>query len=145
MSEMKIGEHSTVTLHFAMHLEDGSVADSTKVNHLPGTVVIGDGTLTPGFEAHLMGLKVGDQKSFTVGPEDAFGQANPENVFVLPQGKFPQDLSLQPGVIVEFEQPNGAKQPGVIRDVDECGVSVDFNHPLAGQTIRFDVEIVAIT
>ena len=141
---MQIKEGSKVTMHFSMHLEDGSVADSTKVNDLPGTVVMGDGTLTPGFEANIMGLKSADKKAFTVEPEDAFGERNPDNIYILPVAQFPVDMALQPGLIVEFEQPNGVMLPGVVKNITEAGVAVDFSHPLAGQSVKFDVEIIAV-
>ncbi len=139
-----IAQGDKVTMHFSMHLADGSVADSTKVNNLPGQVVIGDGTLTPGFEAHLLGLKAGDNHQFNVAAEDAFGAINDANIYILPVAQFSQELDLQPGLIVEFEQPNGSKLPGTVRKISEEGVTVDFNHPLAGQDILFKVDIIAI-
>ena len=145
MNDKIIGADSEVTMHFSMYLEDGSVADSTKVNNLPGTVKIGDGTLSQGFESALFGLKANDQKKFTLPADDAFGEANPANIYVMPVAQFPADLALQEGLIVEFDQPNGVSLPGIVRKLDETGVTVDFNHPLAGQAVTFDVEIVEIT
>jgi FKBP-type peptidyl-prolyl cis-trans isomerase SlpA len=141
---MKIQPGSQVTMHFAMHLADGSVADSTKVNDLPGTLVIGDGTLTPGFEAHLMGLEAGAHVKFTAEPEDAFGMPNPQNIYIIPFAQFPAELELEPGLIVEFSQPNDRILPGMIRKLGNEGVTIDFNHPLAGQKIIFEVDIVDV-
>lgn len=135
---------SKVTMHFSMLLEDGSVADSTKVNDLPGTVVIGDGTLAPGFETNVLGLTAGDNHKFTVAAQDAFGEPNPQNIYQLPVAQFPAELKLEPGLIVEFTQPNESILPGVVRKIDAEGVTVDFNHPLAGQSVTFEVEILAV-
>lgn len=136
---------SKVTMHFTMFLEDGSVADSTKANGLPGTVEIGDGTLAPGFEANLIGLNAGAKHKFTVVAADAFGESKPENIYVLPVAQFPSTLSIAPGVIVEFTQRNGSVMPGIIRKIDATGVTVDFNHPLADQPITFDIEILEVS
>ena len=133
-----------VTMHFSLQLADGSIADSTKVNNLPGTVIIGDGTLSKAFEQELAGLSAGDEKTFTLEAEDAFGKASAENVYILPHAQFDKDMNLQAGLIVEFEQANGSVLPGIIRKIDEEGVVVDFNHPLAGQTITFNVEILQV-
>lgn len=133
-----------VTMHFTIYLEDNSVADSTKVNGLPGTLVIGDGTLMPEFEKHLLGLKPGDKTQFTAPATEAFGETNPQHIYILPVAQFPADMLLEPGAIIEFTQPNGHIWPGVVRQINAEGVTVDFNHPLAGQTIRFEAEIIAV-
>ena len=73
-----------VTMHFSMLLADGSIADSTKVNDLPGEVIIGDGTLSNGFETQVIGLKADDQKTFNLSPEDAFGEVNEANIYMMP-------------------------------------------------------------
>jgi len=143
MTVIQIG--SKVKMHFSLILQDGSVADSTKVNNIPGELIIGDGTLHTGLEAHLLGLAAGDTHKFTVEPEHAFGERSQQNIYQLPVAKFSSEIELTPGNIVEFTQPNGSMLPGVIRKVDAEGVEVDFNHPLAGQPITFDVEIISVT
>ena len=144
MSEKIIAAGDQITMHFSMFLTDGSVADSTLANDKPGTVVIGDGTLSPGFESNLLGLKARDKKRFTLAANDAFGEPNEANVYILPVAQFPQELDLAPGLIVEFTQKNGSLLPGIVRKIDAEGVTVDFNHPLAGQAVTFEVEIVAV-
>lgn len=142
--QMTIQHGSQVILHFDLKLADGSAADSTRVNNKPAKLVIGDGNLTPSFEQCLLGLNAGDKKSFTLGPDDAFGQPNPDNIHYLDRDKFAADMPMEPGTIVAFEQPNGAELPGIIRSVEGASITVDFNHPLAGQTIIFDVEILEV-
>ncbi len=141
---LAIGENCEVILHFDLKLEDGSAADSTRVNNKPAKMVIGDGSLTPNFEACLLGLVAGDKKSFTLAPEDAFGQPDPNQIHYMDRSRFGADLDLQEGAILAFAQPDGTEIPGIIRSVAGTSVTVDFNHPLAGQTVIFDVEIIEV-
>ncbi|WP_100643297.1 FKBP-type peptidyl-prolyl cis-trans isomerase [Alteromonas facilis] len=144
MSEDTIRENSEVLMHFDLKLEDGSAADSTRVNNKPAKLVMGDGSLTANFEACLIGLKEGDRKSFTLAPTDAFGMPNPDNIYHLERSRFQLEEGVQEGMIVGFAQPDGSELPGIIRSVAGDSVTVDFNHPLAGQTVIFDVEILAV-
>lgn len=140
----QIGAQSEVLFHFTLTLADGSVADSTKLQGKPAKLKMGDGSLTANFEACLLGLKAGDQHSFELGPDDAFGQVNPNNIHYMERRQFAAELDLSEGSIVAFTQPNGAEIPGIIRDVAGDSVTVDFNHPLAGQRVTFDVEILTV-
>lgn len=144
MNESMVTADSEVVLHFDLKLEDGSAADSTRVHNKPAKLRIGDGSLTANFEACLMGMKVGERKAFTLAPEDAFGQPNPDNIHHMDRTKFGADTPPTPGMIIAFTQPGGVEIPGIIREVAGDSVTVDFNHPLAGQTVIFDVEIIQI-
>lgn len=139
-----IQNQSEVLMHFDLKLEDGSAADSTRVNNKPAKLVMGDGSLTANFEACLLGLKDGDKKSFTLSPEDAFGLPNPDNIHHMDRTRFGADTPVEPGTIIAFSQPDGSEIPGIIREVAGDSVTVDFNHPLAGQTVIFDVEILSV-
>ncbi len=139
-----IGDKSEVLMHFDLKLEDGSAADSTRVNNKPAKLVMGDGSLTANFEACLLGLKQGDKKSFTLQPDDAFGLPNPDNIHHMDKSRFTADTPLQAGTIIAFSQPDGSEIPGIIRDAVGDSVTVDFNHPLAGQVVIFDVEILSV-
>lgn len=139
-----IGADNEVILHFDLKLEDGSAADSTRVNNKPAKMVMGDGSLTPNFEACLLGLAKGDKKSFTLGPEDAFGLSDPNNIHYMDRSRFGADLQVEEGMILAFSQPDGSEIPGIIRSAAGDSVTVDFNHPLAGQTVIFDVEIIDV-
>ncbi|MGS2720292.1 FKBP-type peptidyl-prolyl cis-trans isomerase [Paraglaciecola aestuariivivens] len=139
-----IKQGSEVVLHFDLKLADGSAADSTRVNNKPAKLVIGDGSLTLNFEDCLLGLAAGDKKSFTLEAEDAFGMPNPDNLHHLERSKFSADTPAEEGMIIAFTQPDGTELPGIIREVTGDSVTVDFNHPLAGQVITFDVEILSV-
>lgn len=135
-----IGPGSRVTLHFSLSLEDGSVVDSN-FEGAPPSFTVGDGSLLPGFERALFGLRAGDRQCFKVPPEDAFGQPNPNNLQEVARDQFSPDMELEPGLVVSFADAAGGELPGVISEVDEGRVVVDFNHPLAGRTLSFEVAV----
>lgn len=132
-----------VTLFFALRLADGEVIDSNFDQH-PATFLVGDGNLLPGFERVLMGLHSGERKHFVIAPEHAFGQRNVNNLQKIERRLFSTDLNLELGLVVNFADAQNAELPGVIAEVDDQWVTVDFNHPLAGQAIEFDVHIINV-
>lgn len=140
--ELRIGPDRQVTLHFALKLENGDVVDST-FDKQPATFKVGDGNLLPGFEVALYGFKAGDKRSLQIEPENAFGQPNPQNVQVMPRGQF-QDMELSEGLLIIFNDAANAELPGVVKAFDEQQVTIDFNHPLAGKTLNFEVEIIEV-
>ncbi|AYC34333.1 peptidylprolyl isomerase [Pseudomonas cavernae] len=142
MTELRIGPDKEVTLHFALCLESGDVVDST-FDKQPATFKVGDGNLLPGFEVALFGLKAGDKRTLRVEPENAFGQPNPQNVQVMPRAQF-QDMELAEGLLVIFNDAANAELPGVVKAFDDARVTIDFNHPLAGKTLSFEVEIIEV-
>jgi FKBP-type peptidyl-prolyl cis-trans isomerase SlpA len=142
MTDTRIGQNTQVTLHFALHLEDGNTVDST-FDKAPATFKVGDGSLLPGFENALFGLKAGDKRDFSVPPENAFGQPNPQNVQVMPRNQF-QGMELAEGLLVIFNDAANAELPGIVKAFDDREVTVDFNHPLAGKPLRFEVQIIDV-
>ena len=140
--ELRIGPDRQVTLHFALKLENGEVVDSTE-GKAPATFRVGDGNLLPGFEVALYGFKAGDKRSLQIEPENAFGQPNPQNVQVMPRGQF-QGMELSEGLLIIFNDAANAELPGVVKAFDEQQVTIDFNHPLAGKTLNFEVEIIEV-
>ncbi|MEX0623983.1 MAG: FKBP-type peptidyl-prolyl cis-trans isomerase, partial [Saccharospirillum sp.] len=140
---MQIQENSTVTLHFALHLDSGEQVDST-FDRRPATLTIGDGNLPEGFERCLMGLSAGDRRKVQVPPQDAFGQHNPQNIQQFKRDRFAQSEPLEVGMVMSFEDAGKNELPGVVATLDDEFVEVDFNHPLAGKTLDFDVEIIEV-
>jgi len=139
-----VQKDSKVIMHIDIKLEDGSVADSTRVNRQPTMIRMGQGDVTPPFEQQLLGMQVGDKKTFTLAPEFAYGQPNPANIHRFPKANFDEKIKLEKGLIMAFEHLNGETMPAIIRDFNEDEVTVDFNHPLCGQTLEFSVEIIEI-
>lgn len=140
---MQIQENSRVTLHFALRLAGGETVDST-FDGRPATLTVGDGNLPPGFEKHLMGLSVGDRRTVRVPPEDAFGQDNPQNRQTFKREQFAESEPLEPGMVLSFADAAKNELPGVVADIDDDHVTVDFNHPLAGKELEFEVEILNV-
>ena len=132
-----------MTLHFSLLLDSGEEIDTTRRGR-PATLQIGDGNLLPGFEQALIGMQAGDDAQLRIEAVDAFGAHREENVQLLPRSQFKTDLVPEPGLIVSFAGPGG-ELPGVVRRVMESQVEVDFNHPLAGRTIVFDVSILEVS
>ena len=142
LHELRIGPNKQVTLHFALKLDNGDVVDST-FDKKPATFKIGDGNLLPGFEQAIYGLKAGDKRSLSISPEQGFGQGNPQNIQVMPRSQF-QDMELSEGLLVIFNDAANAELPGVVKSFDDSQVTIDFNHPLAGKALSFDVEIIEV-
>lgn len=138
----RIDDGMEVTLHFTLKLEDGTVVDTTR-EKTPATFQMGDGNLPPGFENPLRGLVAGEQGSYTITPEHAFGQRNPQNVQLLARDDFGEEWP-EVGTVMSFSDPAGGELPGVITSVDDERVEVDFNHPLAGRTLTFEVEVIEV-
>ena len=142
MTDVRIGPDREVTLHFALKLDNGDVVDST-FDKKPATFKVGDGNLLPGFEQAIYGLKTGDKRSLSISPEKGFGQGNPQNIQVMPRSQF-QDMELSEGLLVIFNDAANAELPGVVKAFDDNQVTIDFNHPLAGKALSFEVEIIEV-
>lgn len=140
---LTIGPGCTVTMHFQLTLEDGTIADST-IEHDPIQFVMGDGSLIEGLELALYGLKVGDKQVLSIEPREAFGFPDEENIHEMSKSEFPADMNIEEGMIIEFDTPSGERIPGALKEIKGDTVVVDFNHPLAGHEITFDVEIIDI-
>lgn len=141
--DTRIDAGSKVELHFSVAIENGMEIDNTRSREAPVSLVIGDGNLLPGFENALLGLRAGDRRTVHLPPEDAFGPWNPENVQKFDTVKFEQ-RPIE-GHMIEFEDKAKATLYGVVKSVNDDITEVDFNHPLAGKNISFEVEIFKVT
>lgn len=136
--------NSTVTVHYTGTLNDGSVFDDSKVRGAAIEVTMGTGRVIPGFENALMGMTEGQEKTVTIAAGDAYGPTNPEAIQTVPLEAFPSDFTATPGETVQGTNANG--QPLVARVIEQVdnGVTLDFNHPLAGQDLTFSLEVLDI-
>jgi FKBP-type peptidyl-prolyl cis-trans isomerase SlpA len=137
-SDVQVSEGTRIFLNFSLSLEDGSEVDSNFGGE-PVNFVYGDGSLLPGFEHLLLGMTAGQRNMFTVMPENSFGQPNDSNVQCLSREHFDEDVELEIGLVFSFADAGGGELPGMLLSFDEEEVTVDFNHPLAGRKILFDV------
>jgi FKBP-type peptidyl-prolyl cis-trans isomerase SlpA len=137
------GEGSKVTIRFQLSLEDGTVVDATEGEETL-SFTLGDGTMIKGLEEVIEDLTVGERHTYLIGPEEAFGFPDEENFHDMPRSDFPADAALEEGQIIAFTTPTGEEVPGAILEIGGDTVKVDFNHPLAGRNLAFDVELLAI-
>ena len=135
--------NSLVTLHYRIALENGQPLIST-FEGTPATLQLGCGDLLPSLERVLEGLEVGTRQLFTLAPEQAFGPYNPELVEHVKREHMPADQEIEPMTIMEFGAPDGTRYSGLVREINDAFAVVDFNHPLAGKTIRFEVDIIGV-
>ena len=143
MTELVVSNATKVTLNFSLALEDGTVVDSN-IDADPVTFTVGDGNLLVGFERAMFGLKAGDEKALTILPEQGFGMPNPNNLQEIPKSDFPEDLTLEPGLMLSFADAQATELAGVIKEIQDDTILVDFNHPLAGRTLIFTVKIHSV-
>ena len=144
-SKQKIQMGSRISLHFALLMPGGEEIDTTRRGK-PAALTLGDGNLLPGFESALLGLGAGDDAQLIVPAEQAFGERVEANVRLLAKtlfADFTSEEPLEPGLVVSFQAPDG-ELPGVVKAVYEDTVQVDFNHPLSGSDITFDVSILSV-
>jgi FKBP-type peptidyl-prolyl cis-trans isomerase SlpA len=143
MNDLEITQGSEVTLHYALSLAGGKPVETSRDSE-PVALVVGAGDFLPAFEERLIGLRAGDQRRFEIPCTEAYGEAASEDIHVLPRSDFSPDMKLESGLVVAFETPSGAEVPGIVTDVSDHEVSVNFTHPLAGHDLVFEVEILAV-
>ena len=141
MSQAQYGD--TVTVHYTGRLENGEVfADSQ--DHEPIELTIGDGQYIPGFEKGVVGMEVGETKTVTLPPEEAFGARLEELVVKVARSHFPEHLVPSVGQEFQIRQEDGEPLEVTVKDLDEETVTLDANHPLAGYTLTFRIQLVAV-
>lgn len=137
-----IGPGTRVTLRFTLRLMSGEIVDST--GNKPAAFTVGDGSLLPGFEQAMFGLRAGEREVLDIAAEHGFGLPNPENVHRMNRRQFSRDISLEEGLVVSFADGEKGELPGVITRVQGDSIEVDFNHPLSGKDLAFEVEILDV-
>ena len=139
----QIERNSLVTLHYRLGLTDDQVLEDN-FDEEPMTVQLGRGEMAEGLELALLGLRTGEEQTIDIGPDLAFGYVDETLFRSIPRAEFDPELELEKGLIIEFSTEDGDTLPGTILDFDDTEVRVDLNHPLAGQTVRYSVKIVAV-
>ncbi len=140
---LPIEPNTRITLNFSLALETGEEVDSN-FGQDPVSFVMGDGSLLPGFERRLLGMRAGDEAEFRIPPDEGFGDPQEDNIQEIPRSEFDEDSPLEPGMLFSFADAAGGEVPGMIAEVGETSVTVDFNHPLSGRTIHFRVRIARV-
>ena len=130
-------------MHFALRLADGMLVESS-FDDEPVSFVVGDGTLDKGLELALLGLVADDKQTLTLMPGQAFGRRDEAALQRVPKAQFAEDMLLEQGQIIGFSSEDGEEVAGAIIEIEDDHVQVDFNHPLAGREIEFEVHILAV-
>lgn len=140
---MKVKKNTLVKLHYTMRLSNGDEIASTRDAEAL-EFVCGRGEVVPGLEREIMGLEPGAKKNFTVQPEDAYGRRDESLVKELPRAGFPADLKLQKGQRFSYRSEQGAELMYKVCEIGDQTITADFNHPLAGEVLHYDVEVLSV-
>lgn len=141
--EQVVKADSLLTLHYRVTLKDGTEVLNT-FDATPATLKLGCGELAPPLERCLIGLPANQRRVFALEPRDAFGEYDSDRVQRVGRLHLPQEPELEVLSVVEVEQPDGDTYAGVVAEIDGDSALIDFNHPLAGKAIRFEVEVIGI-
>lgn len=133
-----------VSVDYKGTLQNGEVFDTSE-GRRPLEVEIGAGQLIKGFEGALMGMALNEKKSFTLAPEEAYGMVDEDCRHIFPRDEVPADMNPQVGQTVGLTNGDGRQVPARIIAVSDDGVTVDLNHPLAGESLTFEIEVVGIS
>jgi FKBP-type peptidyl-prolyl cis-trans isomerase SlpA len=146
MHMAKIETGSQVSIRFSLFLADiDRLVDTTGADG-KFDFVIGEGSIIPGLEKHLIGLEPGDKGRFEIPCEEAYGPALEDSDLVqkFTENDFPKEMALEPGLVIGFQSQNGDETPGTITKIQDNVVTVDFSHPLAGYDLVFEVEVLDV-
>ncbi len=137
---MKIAKGHVVAVDYSLHLGNGKVVDASEPGE-PLTYLHGEGQIVPGLESALEGLDVGESRKVVVAPDQGYGAHDPRGIQEVPRSVVPADLEFRPGLELTAEGEDGEPVPFTIREVKPESVVIDLNHPLAGETLHFDVTV----
>jgi FKBP-type peptidyl-prolyl cis-trans isomerase 2 len=133
----------TVSLHYKGTLTDGTIFDSSEGRE-PLSFALGANQVIEGFDAAVTGMAVGEKKTIHIPVEQAYGQANPEMVIKMPRSEIPADMVPEVGMAMHLSDDAGEIIPVMVVGLDEESITLDANHPLSGQDLNFDLELVSI-
>ncbi len=142
--EKSVEKNMVVSFHYVLtDAESGNVLESSRESGQPVVFMVGAGEIIPGLESRMMGMKTGESRKIEVPPEEAYGLRNPELIQKAPREYF-QNVPLEVGLPLQAKTPEGQTINMVVVDFDDETVTVDLNHPLAGRTLTFEVEVLSI-
>lgn len=133
-----------VKVHYTGKLEDGTVFDSSEGRD-PLEFAIGTGQLIPGFEQAVVGMAPGESKTATIPADQAYGSYYPEMVVVVDRQQIPTDIPVAVGQQLQIQQQGGEIIPVIVTDISDSQVTLDANHPLAGEDLTFEIRLMDIT
>ena len=138
---MIIEKNTVVSVHYTGKFPESEEIFDTSKEREPMEFLVGHKNMIEGFEQELLGAKIGDNREFTLLPERAYGHRNEEAIQEVPRDQFPADLEV--GMMFQAQSDQGPMQFS-INEISENSVKIDFNHPMAGKTLQFNVEVISI-
>jgi peptidylprolyl isomerase len=141
MVQAKVGD--TVKVHYTGKLDDGTIFDSS-VSNEPLQFTIGEGSIIPGFEQAVIGMVPGDAKTELIPLDQAYGPYVEEMTVTVDREQMPTDVEPEVGQQLQIQQPTGQVIPVIITDISDATITLDANHPLAGEDLTFDIQLVEI-
>jgi peptidylprolyl isomerase len=136
-------EGDTVRIHYTGTLDNGTQFDSS-AGQEPIEFTLGNKTVIPGFETGVTGMQVGDQKKIHIPADEAYGERNDALVEEVPLQHFPDDMELKVGMHLQAQSPNGENFNVVVTVLSDASATIDGNHPLAGEALNFELELMEI-
>lgn len=143
--EDAVKDGDKVKMEYTGTLKDGTVFDSSERHDKPLEFTVGSGQVIPGFDKAVMGMKIGEEKEFTVSSAEAYGSPNPKMIRRIPKKNLPKDSKPKVGMMLMVTDPSGRKRPAKITAVDAESITVDMNHPLAGKALTFKIKLKEIS
>jgi peptidylprolyl isomerase len=142
MSKVENGQ--TVNVHYIGTLDDGTQFDASRPRGQTLTFEVGSGQMIPGFDKAMVGMMVGETKTIALGPTEAYGDINPEAFQSAPRTTFPEGFQFVVNETVKGQDEAGHVISARIHTLEETTVTLDFNHPLAGKNLNFEIELVSV-
>ena len=142
---MAVKKGDTIKVHYTGTLTDGTEFDSSHKRNEPLQFNAGEGQMIPGFDKEVLGMEEGDTKTFTIPSSEAYGDRNEDMVISMAKDRFPSEFEFTEGVMVQVQTEQGQTMTPTIAEVKDSEVMLDFNHPLAGKDLTFDIELVGIS
>lgn len=140
----KVDDGQVVSLQYVLHLSDGQEVDRSE-DGSPLEFIQGRGQIVPGLESKLYGMAIGEQKQVVVQPSDGYGEFDPQDFTFVPRNAFPKDFEIEEGEDIQVQDPDtGQVKVAYISELQSGRVKLDFNHPLAGETLHFEVTVVGL-
>ncbi|MGQ9722330.1 MAG: FKBP-type peptidyl-prolyl cis-trans isomerase [Candidatus Jordarchaeum sp.] len=139
---MPIKKGDKVKVEYTGKLDDGTIFDSSE-GRQPLEFEVGSGRIIKGFDQAVMGMERGEEKEFSIEPNDAYGDHDPDLLKKIPRDKLPAEAEV--GMMLMLKTPEGVQIPAEITEITDADVTIDLNHPLAGQTLNFKIKIVDIS
>ena len=141
---LQVENGNTVSVHYRGTLNDGTEFDSSHSRNEALTFQVGAGQMISGFDSAVVGMAVGETKNISLSPENAYGETIPEAITDVPKTAFPEGYNFQVDEMVHGQNDLGQPVVGRIHEVKDQEVTIDFNHPMAGKDLNFEIELVSI-